>query len=418
MSEPVGDIYRFSPSESPVPHITRYKIVSFANHTRQTNILDVHYRFATERPSEYVAIFEKLDVSTVKITVLTTTHAPAPALNVGLAFPNLSFRIQGGPRYQLPATTQYPMQISYPPAFLSVPVYVQAQQSQPATIPRRILQTWPTNFVSQSMGVATEAVIRLNPEYEYIFYNSDEALDFIKTNFNRYVQKAYSILSVNARADLFRYCFLYLHGGVFVPMKSVQQVPLYSYMPTTTGIVLIETIPPKDIQMPISIMASPPLHPCVEFVIRQITWFVLSSTQGKIQMDISGPSKIGQAIYHYIVQRGSPNSRILYFLEYAQKKISIVNRMRRTLLYDSYETYNNDLLSTNLFNGSDSDSDVDDESNPQMTSNDVAVFSATLLLHAPLPSSSSHPPSLPSPPSPPSLPSPPELASAGALFSQ
>jgi hypothetical protein len=32
-------------------------------------------------------------------------------------------------------------------------------------------------------------------------------------------------------ADLFRYCFLYLHGGVSVPMKSVQQVPLYSYMP-------------------------------------------------------------------------------------------------------------------------------------------------------------------------------------------
>jgi mannosyltransferase OCH1-like enzyme len=414
MSEPVGDIYRFSPSESPVPNITRYKIVSFAKNTTQTNILDVHYRFATERPSEYVAVFEKLGVSTVKITVLTST------LQVGLALPSLSFRIQGGPRQTMPAATQYPIQISYPPAFLSVPVHVPSSLSQPAqqTIPRRIIQTWPSRFVSQSMGFATEAVIRLNPEYEYSFYTSNEALDFVKTNFNKYVQKAYSLLSENGRADLFRYCFLYKHGGVFVPMKSVPQVPLYSYMPMTSGVVLIEPIQQEAIHMSISIMASPPSHPCVDFVIRQITWFVLSSTQGKIQMDISGPSKIGQTIYHYVTQRVMPNSRILYFQEYSPQKISIVNRMRRTLLYDSYETYNNDLLTTNLFNGSSSDSDSNEtDSETRIVPTDAAVFYATPLL--PLPQSPSSVLPLPSsPPSLPSPPSPPELASADALFSQ
>ena len=410
MSEPVGDIYRFSPSESPVPNITRYKIVSFAKQKSQTNILDVHYRIATDRPSEYVAVFEKLGVSTVKITVLTST------LQVGLALPSLSFRIQGGPRQTMSANTQYPMQISYPPAFLSVPVHVPSPPAQ-QTIPRRIIQTWPSHFVSQSMGFATEAVIRLNPEYEYVFYTSDEALDFIKTNFNKYVQKAYSLLSENARADLFRYCFLYKHGGVFVPMKSVPQVPLYSYMPMTSGVVVIEPIQQEAIHMSISIMASPPLHPCVEFVIRQITWFVLSSTQGKIQMDISGPSKIGQTIYHYITQRVIPNSRILYYVEYSPQKISIVNRMRRTLLYDSYETYNNDLLTTNLFNGSSSDSDSnEDVSRIPISPSDFAVFSATPLLHQPQPTSSVLP-LLSSPPSP-SPPSPPELVSADGLFSK
>jgi hypothetical protein len=411
MSESVGDIYRFSPSESPVPNITRYTIVSFAKNTTQTNILDVHYRFATERPSEYVAVFEKLGVSTVKITVLTS------ALCVGLALPSLSFRIQGGPQYTVPTATQYPMQISYPPAFLSVPVHVPAPPPQ-QTIPRRIVQTWSSHLVSQSMGFATEAVIRLNPEFEYLFYTADEALDFVKTNFNKYVHRAYSQLSENARADLFRYCFLYKHGGVFVPMKSVPQVPLYSYMPMTTGVVLIEPIQQEAIHMSISIMASPPSHPCIEFVIRQITWFVLSSTQGKIQMDIAGSNKIGQTIYHYVTQRGLPNSRILYFQEYSPKRISIVNRMRRTLLYDSYETYNNDLLTTNLFNDSISDSDAEDASVPT-----VAEFSATPLLPQPQsqpqpqPTSSVRPlPSSPSPP--PSLPSPPELTSADALFSK
>lgn len=408
MSEPVGDIYRFSPSESPVPNITRYKIVSFVKQKPQTNILDVHYRIATDRPSEYVAVFEKLGVSTVKITVLTS------AMQVGLAFPSISFRIQGGPQQTVPANTQYPIQISYPSAFLSVPAHpLSLSLAQPA-IPRRIVQTWPSHFVSQSMGFATEAVIRLNPEYEYLFYTSDEALDFIKTNFNRYVQKAYSLLSENARADLFRYCFLYLHGGVFVPMKSVQQVPLYSYMPMTSGIVLIEPIHQEAIHMSISIMASPPLHPCVEFVIRQITWFVLSSTQGKIQMDISGPSKIGQTICHYITHRGLPNMRVFYFQEYSPQKIRIVNRMHRTLLYDSYETYNNDLLTTNLFSDSSSDSDSNEtDSATLLLPTDVAVFSATPLLQQPSSSVLPLPPS-----SPPSLPSPPELASADALFSK
>ncbi len=400
--EPAGDIYRFNTSESPDPP-KHYMVRSYGRKSAMTNVLDVHYRFTTDRPSEYVAIFEKRSSSTVLITVITS------ALCVGLPFPSLSFRIQGGPRHELPTATRYPIEVSYPPAFLVVP-----NTATSSAVPRRIIQTWPTHFVSQSMGFAVDAWIRLNPEYEYLFYDDEDSLQFIKTNFNSYVIQAYERLeSGSAKADLFRYCFLYVHGGVYVHMKAVPQVPLYAIVPPKTTLVLTQATVPEAVAS--ILMASPPQHPCIEFLIRQITWTVLTCTQDQLHLDLTGPRIAGQIINRYLGKDKlapypavflGPTTRSICMLEDPPRKIRIVNPMQRTLVYGSYETYNSDLVCVHLTRDW---GDTSPKTFTPVTRADFSEFFARPLLPPPAaePFSSISP--LPSPPLPP-LPSlPPSL---------
>ena len=52
--------------------------------------------------------------------------------------------------------------------------------------------------------------------WEYRFYNDDEAADFISTHFPPEVRQAYDDLLPGAfKADLFRYCALFVYGGVY-----------------------------------------------------------------------------------------------------------------------------------------------------------------------------------------------------------
>ena len=75
--------------------------------------------------------------------------------------------------------------------------------------------------------------MELNPEYSYVFYNNDDCIQFIKDNFDESVMIAYNHLRPNAyKADLFRYCYMYIHGGCYfdnkyIPRKSLKKIMLY-----------------------------------------------------------------------------------------------------------------------------------------------------------------------------------------------
>ncbi len=52
--------------------------------------------------------------------------------------------------------------------------------------------------------------------WEYRFYNDDEAAEFISMHFPPEVRQAYDDLLPGAfKADLFRYCVLFIYGGIY-----------------------------------------------------------------------------------------------------------------------------------------------------------------------------------------------------------
>ena len=94
-------------------------------------------------------------------------------------------------------------------------------------IPRTILQTFKTRRVPAGLFGATKSWLELNPEYEYRFYDDDGCRTLIKEHFGEQTLACYESLTRGAfRADLWRYCALYVHGGVYADADTVCTRPL------------------------------------------------------------------------------------------------------------------------------------------------------------------------------------------------
>jgi inositol phosphorylceramide mannosyltransferase catalytic subunit len=62
---------------------------------------------------------------------------------------------------------------------------------------------------------------RMNPDYEYRFYDDDAIEKFIADEFNQEVLKQYQKITIGAaKADFFRYAILLKKGGVYLDIDS------------------------------------------------------------------------------------------------------------------------------------------------------------------------------------------------------
>ena len=101
--------------------------------------------------------------------------------------------------------TRYPMKSSYN-----------------STIPLKIFQTWHTKDLPPRMKNAVEMVKKLNPKFEHFLFDDNECREFIKNNFPEPVLEAFDGLIPGAyKADLWRYCVLYIHGGIYMDIKYI-----------------------------------------------------------------------------------------------------------------------------------------------------------------------------------------------------
>ncbi len=95
-------------------------------------------------------------------------------------------------------------------------------------IPKRIIQTSVNNSCKNIYNYnAFMTFIELNPEYEYYFFDNNDVKKFIRDNFDEEVLEAYDRLVPGAyKADLFRYCYLYIHGGCYFDNKQILRQPI------------------------------------------------------------------------------------------------------------------------------------------------------------------------------------------------
>jgi len=88
------------------------------------------------------------------------------------------------------------------------------------SIPLNIFQTWHTLDLPAKMKETIELLKTQNPEFTYYLYDDSMCKDFIQTHFDKDVVWAFDKLKPGAyKADLWRYCVLYIHGGVYLDIK-------------------------------------------------------------------------------------------------------------------------------------------------------------------------------------------------------
>lgn len=87
-------------------------------------------------------------------------------------------------------------------------------------IPLNIFQTWHTKDLKSSMRNAVNNIIYNNPKFNYYLFDDNDCRNFIEKNFDNKVLNAFDSLIPGAfKADLWRYCVLYIKGGIYLDIK-------------------------------------------------------------------------------------------------------------------------------------------------------------------------------------------------------
>ena len=96
-------------------------------------------------------------------------------------------------------------------------------------IPKIIFQTWKTKEPNGSIDKLRNTWISKNPEFAYEYYDDNDIKTFIETHFDDRVKKCYSrILNGSLKADFFRYCVVYIKGGLYIDIDISCEKPLTS----------------------------------------------------------------------------------------------------------------------------------------------------------------------------------------------
>lgn len=163
-------------------------------------------------------------------------------------------------------------------------------------IPYIIHQSHNKNKIPIKMKEAIDSVISMNPEYEHRYYDEDARRKFICEHFSKRVSRAYDDLIPGAyKCDLFRYCVLYVFGGVYLDSGFVAVNPLRNVI--TPDLTFLSTqdnpIGPKYLYN--AFICATPQHPIIRRTIELALDMIERRDYGSQCLDITGPTIFGKA---------------------------------------------------------------------------------------------------------------------------
>jgi mannosyltransferase OCH1-like enzyme len=92
--------------------------------------------------------------------------------------------------------------------------------SKQSVIPLKIFQHWHTKELPPKMNENVLQLQKQNIEFEYYLYDDEDCRLFIKEHFENNVLSAYdSLIPYAYKADFWRYCVLYIYGGIYLDIK-------------------------------------------------------------------------------------------------------------------------------------------------------------------------------------------------------
>ena len=89
-----------------------------------------------------------------------------------------------------------------------------------SVIPLNMYTCWHTKELPPLMQQNYLELVINNPEFKHFIYDENECREFIKDNFDEKVLNAYnSLIPCSYKSDLWRFCILYINGGIYLDIK-------------------------------------------------------------------------------------------------------------------------------------------------------------------------------------------------------
>lgn len=197
-------------------------------------------------------------------------------------------------------------------------------------IPRVVYQTWHTYELPPKMKETTKMFQKNNPEFKYVLFNDYESRKFIETHFDKSVLNAYDSLKPGAfKADLWRYCVLFINGGVYLDIKYSQVgefrlIDLFDKEKYPIPMV-VETSP---LYVYTGLLVTSPGNPLYNECIRRIVKNVEKRFYGNSPMAPTGPELFGSLINETDKKRAVLFYYDDYFLKKGEEKTRTKYRKR------------------------------------------------------------------------------------------
>ncbi len=166
-------------------------------------------------------------------------------------------------------------------------------------VPHMIYQTWETHDLPLRMRAAVAAVVAANPGFGHRIFDAAERRAFLAEYFTDAVVDAYDALVPGAyKADLWRYCLLYLWGGYYLDIKfePVDGWSLKSLKGVTYVLDNAETFPGVSHGVYNAFLMARPGCPHMRAAIVASIKNIQARFIGEISLDITGPSIFGKII--------------------------------------------------------------------------------------------------------------------------
>ena len=167
-------------------------------------------------------------------------------------------------------------------------------------IPKKIYQSWKTKDLIPKMSQLVGETKKLNPEYEYELYDNKDCADFIFKHFGQNYLNAFDVLIPGAfKCDFWRYCILYIQGGVYMDIDMVPLVPFREIISENDEFVSVVDrklflVPSCGIFQ--SFIATVPRHPILLYAL-QVSFANIATRRVEIDpFSIAGPIVMGIAI--------------------------------------------------------------------------------------------------------------------------
>jgi len=172
-------------------------------------------------------------------------------------------------------------------------------------IPKKLFQTWETTNIEPEFQKIIDKWKEFNPDYEYIFHDSEQRLKFIEENFEENVVNAYNKIIPGAyKCDLWRYCILYIYGGFYADIDTLCTGKLNDLTSDN-----IDFIVPIDLNLnPVEgfhnlacgFFGSIPNSPILLDAINRIVFNVENNIIPESKLDFSGPGILGRAVNKFL----------------------------------------------------------------------------------------------------------------------
>jgi len=171
-------------------------------------------------------------------------------------------------------------------------------------IPKTIYRSWKTQNFHPKIEKQMNKMLKINSEYSQIIYTDDQVHDYVKSNYDAEIFRAFDSLNImTAKVDYWRYLILFKEGGVYLDIDSQINTKISDFLnDDDDSLITAETNPELFVQWALFFVKD---HPILEKTIENVTKNIIQKKYPNDIVNTTGPGEFTRSLQELYYQKYS-----------------------------------------------------------------------------------------------------------------